>query len=171
MAYGLAWLDFLTSPSGMSIKPELVLFNWGMHDVPLNNNSWPGQNAPPDNYAAELNAITFRLVTATTGWGAKLLFAHTTSFISTAQQDGCVQNLNKPASAIMAAAGVPCYTHTTLFIAGCGEAPQSSCFGLERTNVGARTALPRGGVHVACRHHHLAESACAIGLGAALEPT
>ena len=196
--YGLACIDFfLHSPSGMSIKPDLVLFNFGMHDGPMFNNSeeeeeeerrrrrggggreaaaavvevyaahlgpasnrcgerdtlthplvplspgsppplpfspfaaFPGQNAPPDNYKTELALITGRLQAYTAAWGAKLAFAHTTPFICTAQQDGCVQTLNHWADEVMAAASVPVLPTYEAAIAQCGEAPQASCFGAD----------------------------------------
>jgi hypothetical protein len=55
------------------------------------NNTFPGQNAPPDNYQTELTAIVQKLKTYTQAWGAQLAFAHTTPYLCTAQQDGCVQ--------------------------------------------------------------------------------
>jgi hypothetical protein len=127
--YGVRCLDFfLASPSGMAVKPDLILFNWGMHDGPMTNNTVPGQNAPPDNYTAELTNLTVRLKAFAAATGSKLAFAHTTPFLCTAQQDGCVQNLNNQASAIMAAAGIPTLDPYSPVIAKCGKAPQSSCF-------------------------------------------
>ncbi len=128
--YGLACLDFfLHSPSGMAAKFDLVLFNFGMHDGPMFNDTYPGQNAPPDNYKAELTLITARLQVYAAAWGAKLAFAHTTPFICTAQQDGCVQTLNHWADEVMAAASIPVLPTYESAIAQCGEAPQASCFG------------------------------------------
>ena len=88
-----------------------------------------GQNAPPDNYKAELTLITARLQVYAAAWGAKLAFAHTTPFICTAQQDGCVQTLNHWADEVMAAASIPVLPTYESAIAQCGEAPQASCFG------------------------------------------
>jgi hypothetical protein len=106
--YGLQCLDFfLHSPSGMEIKPDLILFNWGMHDGPMQNDTIPGQNAPPTNYAVELALLADKLVNYTKSVGAKLAFLHTTPFICTAAQDGCVQNLNNIADEIMAQRGIP----------------------------------------------------------------
>ena len=131
-AYGLNCLEFfLSSPSGMSITPSLILFNFGMHQGPMSNATIPGQNAPPDNYAAELTAIAQRLSAFAVGVGARLVFAHTTPFICTTQQDGCVQNLNNVADGIMAAAGIPVLKTYEAVIAKCGKAPQASCFGLK----------------------------------------
>jgi hypothetical protein len=129
-AYGVYCLDFfLRSPSGMAIKPDLILFNWGMHDGPMSNDTTPGQNAPPDDYTPQLTTLTARLQVFAASVGAKLAFAHTTPFICTAAQDGCVQNLNNQADKIMAAAGVPVLKTYEAVIAQCGKAPQASCFG------------------------------------------
>ena len=129
-AYGLYCLEyFLHSPSGMDIKPDLILFNFGMHDGPMSNDTTPGQNAPPTNYAAELTLLTARLQASAKSYGAQLVFAHTTPFICTAAQDGCVQNLNNQADAIMTAAGVPVLKTYEAVIAHCGPAPQAQCFG------------------------------------------
>ena len=102
-----------------------------MHDGPMFNDTFPGQNAPPDNYRVELTAIAMKLKAATAAWGAKLAFAHTTPFICTAQQDGCVQTLNHWADDIMAAAGIPVLPTYEHVIAQCGQPPQASCFGLK----------------------------------------
>lgn len=93
------------------------------------NDTFPGQNAPPDNYKAELTAIAAKLQTVTQAWGAKLAFAHTTPFICTSQQDGCVQTLNNWADEVMAAAGIPVLPTYEHVIAQCGAAPQAQCFG------------------------------------------
>ena len=128
--YGLYCLDyFLHSASGMAIKPDLVLFNFGMHDGPMFNDSFPGQNAPPDNYTAELSQIADRLIGYTQAWGAKLAYALTTPFICTAQQDGCVQTLNHWAADVMADRRIAVVDTYGPTIAKCGPAPQSSCFG------------------------------------------
>jgi len=130
-AYTLRCLDFfLASPSGMAITPDLILFNSGMHQGPMGNQTWPGQNAPPDTYAGELAAITDRLraFTARTP-GAQLVFAHTTPYLCSAAADGCVQSLNNAADAVMAAAGVPVIDPYGPIVAKCGKAPVQNCFG------------------------------------------
>ena len=95
----------------------------------MSNDTTPGQNAPPTNYASELTILTGRLQAFASKVGAKLAFAHTTPYICTAQQDGCVQNLNHQADAIMAAAGIPVLKTYEAVIQECGPAPQASCFG------------------------------------------
>ena len=89
-AYGLYCLEhFLHSPSGMDLKPDLIMFNFGMHDGPMGNNTAPGQNAPPDGYSVQLALITGRLQEYAARMGAGVVFLHTTPFICTTQQDGC----------------------------------------------------------------------------------
>jgi hypothetical protein len=100
-----------------------------MHDGPMSNDTTPGQNAPPTLYGPQLTAITARLKLFASGVGAKLAFAHTTPFICTSQQDGCVKNLNNQADEIMAANGIPVLKTYEAVIAECGPAPQASCFG------------------------------------------
>lgn len=42
--YTLYCLDFwLHSPSGLALDLDLILFNVGMHDGPMMNNTWPGR--------------------------------------------------------------------------------------------------------------------------------
>lgn len=93
------------------------------------NDTFPGQNAPPDNYQEELGQIADSLLTYTKAWGAKLVFTTTTPFICTAQQDGCVQTLNNWAKDIMGSRGIPVVDSYSPTIQKCGPAPQKSCFG------------------------------------------
>ena len=62
---------------------------------------------------------------------AQLVFAHTTPFICTAPQDGCVQSLNHVADGIMASLNIPVLRTYEAVIAECGAAPQTQCFGLK----------------------------------------
>ena len=107
----------------------------GRRRVPLSTShacaAAPTENAPPTNYTAELTAIAAQLVAyaAQSGGKTKLAFAHTTPYICTAQQDGCVQTLNHWADAIMASFGIPVLKTYEAVIAECGAAPQASCFG------------------------------------------
>jgi hypothetical protein len=107
-AYGVRCLDyFLASPSGMDISPDLILFNWGMHDGPLGNDTTPGQNSPPDNYTPTLTNLTTRLVNFAARKGAKLVFVHTTPYLCSVVSNGCVQNLNNQADTIMKSFSIP----------------------------------------------------------------
>ena len=75
-AYGIQCLDYmLRSPLGNFLKPDVIMFNWGLHDGPLGNSTVPGQAGLPDVYASQLEIITQKLMKAEPQ--AKLLFALT----------------------------------------------------------------------------------------------
>ena len=100
-AYGVRCLNYmLRSPGGDFLKPDVIMFNWGLHDGPLGNNTQPGQAGLPDVYAAQLENITVQLMAAEPQ--AKLLFALSLAYMCSAINDGCVVNLNNQAAAIMA---------------------------------------------------------------------
>lgn len=133
--YALRCLDnFLHSPSGMPTKYDLILFNSGMHNGPMFNETYPGQNAPPDNYGVELAAITDKLLAQAAAWGAKLLFATTTQYMCNAISDGCVQNLNNQAKAIMASKGVPVVGVYDAMRSKCGPSPTTCNNAFNMTN-------------------------------------
>lgn len=127
-AYGVTCLDyFLYSPSGVFLEPDVIMFNWGLHDGPLKNTTEPGQNGLPAVYAAELENITQQLMAKQPQ--AKLLYAMTTAFMCNADQDGCVVNLNNQAAAIMKKHNIPTINLHDAITQECGPAPNSSCFG------------------------------------------
>lgn len=98
--YGVQCLDyFLRSPAGVALKPDVIMFNWGLHDGPLANGTVPGQNGSPDVYAPQLENITKQLLAKEPQ--AKLLFALTSPSLCSVQGDGSVVNLNNQAAAIM----------------------------------------------------------------------
>ena len=101
----------------------------GMHDGPLDNSTYPGQLAPPDNYAAELANITDRLIAFGATSNAKLVFAATTPYMCNATQNGCVLNLNNQAAAVMAARNIPVLKTYDSIVSQCGQPPNQSCFG------------------------------------------
>lgn len=100
----------------------------------MGNQTWPGQNAPPTNYTNELTEITALLVARTTAWGAKLAFVQTTEYMCDATSDGCVQNLNNQAGAVMAAAGVPVIRLWDAMHAKCGDSPTTCHNAFNMTN-------------------------------------
>lgn len=135
-AYGLQCLKYFTaSPSGMPIAPDLVLFNWGMHDGPMGNGTTPGQNGPTPLYLGQLAAIATRLQAwaASTGnpTGTKLAFVLTTAYICSAVSDGNVQSMNQAASALMSSYGIPTIDPYSAIVGKCGPAPQpNGCGGI-----------------------------------------
>lgn len=128
--YGERCLEFfLASPSGMAISPDLITFNWGMHDGPLGNSTNPGQNLPPTNYAVQLESIVQSLVAFSSKTGAKLLYIKTTAYMCSEASDGCVMNLNNQADAIMVKYGIPTVNPHDAILGWCGPVPNSACFG------------------------------------------
>ena len=105
-AYGMQCLDYmLRSPAGVLLKPDVIMFNWGLHDGPLGNSTVPGQAGLPDVYGAQLANITAQLIAKEPQ--AKLLFALSSPSLCEAQGDGSVVNLNNQAAAIMAKHKIP----------------------------------------------------------------
>lgn len=126
-AYGVQCLDYmLRSPGGVFLKPDVIMFNWGLHDGPLGNSTVPGQAGLPDVYAAQLEVITQKLIAAEPQ--AKLLFALTSPYMCSATNDGCVVNLNNQASAIMAKYKIQTINLHDAVVAKCGPPPQPNCF-------------------------------------------
>ena len=90
-AYGVQCLDYmLRSPAGVLLKPDVVMFNWGLHDGPLANGTVPGQNGSPDVYGAQLANITAQLIAKEPQ--AKLLFALTSPSLCSVKGDGSVSH-------------------------------------------------------------------------------
>jgi len=125
-AYGIQCLDyFLRGPSGIPVKPDVIMFNWGLHNGPMNNATIPGQNGNTTNYASELENITQSLLKI----GSKLLWATSTPVICNLTSDGCVRNLNNQAIVIMNKYKIPIVDLYGAIIGYCGPTPQTSCFG------------------------------------------
>lgn len=126
-AYGIQCLDYmLRSPGGLLLKPDVIMFNWGLHDGPLGNDTVPGQAGLPDVYAPQLNTITQRLMQAEPQ--AKLLFALTSPVMCNATSDGCVVNLNNQAATIMDKYQIPTINLHDAVVDECGQPPQPACF-------------------------------------------
>jgi hypothetical protein len=130
-AYGIQCLDYmLRSPGGTFLKPEVIMFNWGLHDGPLGNHTVPGQAGLPDVYAPQLEIITQKLMKAEPQ--AKLLFALTSPSLCNVAGDGSVVNLNNQAAAIMAKYNIPTINLHDAIVKQCGPAsPDSACWGLK----------------------------------------
>ena len=149
----------VASPSLSFLLYPLAHATFPLPTFLLQNDTYPGQNAPPDNYAVELAAITDKLIAQTAAWGAKLVFATTTQYMCNANSDGCVQNLNNQAKAIMASKGVPVVGVYDAMRGKCGPSPTTCNNAFNMTNglfcphansiacalraAGARAAAPR----------------------------
>lgn len=128
-AYGLQCLKyFLASPSGMDITPDVVMFNWGLHDGPMSNLTTPGQNGNSSVYSEQLMEIAARLKSWAAPKKAQLLFALTSPMICNVSHDGCVVANNNNARDIMVKLGIPTISLHDAVVAKCGPAPQASCF-------------------------------------------
>ena len=126
-AYGMQCLDYmLRSPGGIFLKPDVIMFNFGLHDGPLGNSTVPGQSGLPNVYASQLDVITQMLMKAEPQ--AKLLFALTSPVMCNATRDGCVINLNNQAAEIMSKHNIPTIDLHKAVVGECGKPPQQSCF-------------------------------------------
>lgn len=132
-AYGLQCLEyFVRGRDGRLLEPDVMLFNFGLHDGPLGNETFPGQQGNSSVYADELDQIVDRLKDYYVGKKTQLLFALTTPMLCDVTTDGNVMTLNAEAGKVMQRHGVPTVdTHTPL-VKQCGPVPQDSCFGRDK---------------------------------------
>ena len=135
-AYGLQCLDyFLRGPRGERLEPDVLLFNFGLHDGPLGNATVPGQYGNSSVYAGELEQIvlallrTFPPATSRT----RLVFALTSPMLCNVSADGNVVALNNAARKIMSRHGVPMLDNYSPIVQQCGPSlPINSCFGIQK---------------------------------------
>jgi hypothetical protein len=129
-AYGLQCLDFfLHSPGGYTIHPDVIWFNWGLHDGPLGNNTIPGQQGPATLYLSQLETLATTISAWAQARGIKLIFALTSPMLCDANADGCVVTGNNGAEQIMKGLNIPTVNLHDAIVNKCGPVPQSSCFG------------------------------------------
>jgi len=130
--YGLQCLDyFLRSPYSTDLLvPDIVMFNFGLHDGPLGNSTTPGQQGNATVYPGELTQIAERLANfaSASGGKVKLLYALTSPMLCKVKNDGCVQNLNNVAKSIMQKFKIPTLDIYSSIVGKCGIPPQQSCF-------------------------------------------
>ncbi len=137
-----AYLDqcletFLTSPSGETWYPDVILFNSGMHNL-ADPSSTPGHGITPGqgdtytNYLGYLANATARLVAFAAGSGGKtrLVYTLTTPYLCTLATDTIINaTLNVQAETLMRSYGIPTLDPHTAIVNKCGAAPVQSCFG------------------------------------------
>lgn len=127
-SYGASCLDYLLrSPNGTVITPDVLMFNWGLHNV--GNNTLPGQAGPIAEYMPYLIKIVDQLLEFCVKPKCKLLFGITTPELCSAESDAVVQSNNKNAVALMKEKGIPMVDMHQAIINKCGAAPQTECFG------------------------------------------
>ena len=127
-AYGLKCLKyFIHSSSGVPISPDVLMFNFGLHDGPLGNSTIPGQQGNTSVYPNQLSQIADSLK-ASLPSATKIVFALTTPMVCNLNSDFNVRYLNKQASSIMSVRGIQVVDLHTPISKECGPIPQSSCF-------------------------------------------
>eukprot|EP00056_Hartaetosiga_gracilis_P001329 m.44245 g.44245 ORF g.44245 m.44245 type:complete len:327 (-) comp10592_c0_seq1:1140-2120(-) len=128
-AYGEQCLKyFLQSSSGHKFHADLIMFNWGLHNIVTNGSVVPGQSGYAKDYIAPLRNITHTLATKT---NATLLFAITSPELCSVTEDATVQSLNNQAVALMKEYSIPTVDLHSAIVNKCGPPPQQSCFGLK----------------------------------------
>lgn len=132
-AYGLQCLDyFVRGPDGRLLQPDVLVFNWGLHNGVAGNSTVPGQNGNATVYLSELEEIVQRLQRTYASTKTKLLFALTSPFLCEARVDSFISARNKVVAGMMSRYGIPTVDPHAAIVSKCGPAPQASCFNLER---------------------------------------
>lgn len=127
-AYGWKCLDYLLrAPDGTPQVPDVLWFNWGLHNLVNGTNVVPGQSGNITNYAPYLDKIAGRLAAMIPK--TKVIFGLTTPELCSAATDAIVQHNNVEAAAIMSKHGIPMVDMHKALVDKCGAAPQASCFG------------------------------------------
>ncbi len=109
--YGAACIDNLVrAPDGTALSPDVLMFNWGLHNSLAGNCTAPcvpGQSGPPAEYAPYLEKIVASLLAAPALKTTKLLFAITSPDLCNAPIDHIQAELNAQAAAIMKKNNIP----------------------------------------------------------------
>lgn len=128
--YGWWCLDYLLrAPDGSMPVPDIIMFNWGLHNCLGGNNSRvPGQAGPADEYAPYLSKIAEKLKSL----GPKLLFAITSPYMCATDINDIDQRLNAQAVQIMRTLGIPTVSLYDAIVGDCGPVPQpGGCHGIK----------------------------------------
>ncbi len=131
--YGYRCIDnLLRAPDGTPLSPDLIMFNWGLHNSLSGNKTSgfvPGQSGPPSAYAPYLRKIVQFLRNSPALSRTKLLFAITTPMLCDAGIDAIQRDLNGEAREIMQQNGIPTVDLHAAVTQKCGPVPQDECFG------------------------------------------
>jgi hypothetical protein len=100
--YGWRCLEYLLrAPNGTPQIPDVLFFNWGLHNLNVVPNSTdptkdvvPGQSGPASAYEPFLRKIAARLLQL--GDRTKLIFGMTTPWLNDAAKDSVVQKVPLP---------------------------------------------------------------------------
>ena len=132
--YGWRCIEYLLrAPDGTLQQPDVLYFNWGLHNLAIVPNSTlpgnvivPGQSGPASAYAPYLLKIANRLKNV--GGSTKLIFGITSPMLNSAVTDAVVQKLNVQAASLMASLNIETVDMHKAITDKCGKAPQASCF-------------------------------------------
>lgn len=130
-AYGWQCIEyFLHASNGDEIKPDLLYFQWGLHNlVPDNASSVvPGQSGYQKDYLPYLKKITQRILKLKAS-GTKVLFGLTSPEMCSKIQDDIVLHLNQQAAALMKDEDIQTVDLHSAVIKKCGPVPQEECLG------------------------------------------
>ena len=130
--YGARCIEnLLRAPDGTPLSPQVLMFNWGLHNS-LGGNCTPpcvpGQLGPPAEYAPNLELIVQYIKSAPALAQTKLLFAITSPDLCNEAIDTLQVGLNKQAAAIMQKHGIPIVDLYAAITQKCGPVPQAECF-------------------------------------------
>jgi len=135
-AYGLQCIEnFLRGSDGSAIVPDLLYFNWGLHNLntdPASN--VPGQSGTVEEYLPSLVNITARIMDWATNDNSgrtAILFGLTSPEMCDVELDDEVQSLNQQALELMSEVGIPTVDLHAAVVDACGLSPQASCLGEE----------------------------------------
>eukprot|EP01047_Picozoa_sp_COSAG01_P002365 COSAG01_NODE_63_length_29632_cov_270.650662_14_plen_463_part_00 len=150
-AYGIQCLDYwLRGPSGGPISPDVLFWNFGLHDgpqlfsYPPANVTIPGQEGNMSVFPAQIAQLGQTLKSWAQQSGTKLLFGVTTPMLGDARADQDVSSLNAAAKQAMDRLGIPTVDMHAAIIAKCGTPPQKQCFGINGCfNPHCETALSK----------------------------
>ena len=137
-AYGIQCLDYwLRGPAGDKIYPDLVYFNFGLHDgpqlfkYPPANVTIPGQEGNMTVYPEQIAQIANSLKAWAAESHSKLMFGITSPMLADARADRDVRSLNQAAAEVMATRNISTIDLHAAIVLRCGPVPQSECFGIK----------------------------------------
>lgn len=109
--YGASCIEnLIRAPDGTALAPDVLMFNWGLHNSLAGNCTAPcvpGQSGPPAEYAPYLEKIVASLLASPALKSTKLLFAITSPDLCNAPIDHIQAQLNAQAAAIMEKNNIP----------------------------------------------------------------
>jgi len=131
--YGFQCLNYmLRAPNGNPLRPDLLWFNWGLHNCNPGAGDLPGQNGNVTEYVPFLRKIATQLKqwsTETSTSPVKLVFALTSPWMNNATINAVILSHNEAAREIMSNFDIPVVDLHAPIVEKCGSVPQKSCMG------------------------------------------